>query len=226
MTSIPLKPQYGPTLGSCSSRAGARRLPTVRALAIAAGVGSAGADGRARAEPARRLLFARWRGAFQLRIQGPLSRQPQNPGGYVKVARSSGGKLEDSYAVAPLAIGSIAAASPASCRWPPLPTHARWQPASPPSGWKARARRASARRWPAIKCSTARLSTGTRLYGRDVILIPPHHGASEGVVHRDAQQRTGNDLKAGGKLGRARNAVEDVRVRLAVVPRDVPNVRV
>ena len=41
---------------------------------------------------------------FSFKYKG-LYRTAPDPGGYVKVARASGGRLEDSYAVAPLALG-------------------------------------------------------------------------------------------------------------------------
>ncbi len=182
MTSIPLKPQYGPTLGKTAGAALALGGSTVRALVIAAAVG---------------LL------ALMIALVLSLLNSSYSQGGAVPFSFEYRRPLQDSAKPGRLREGRarlrrqssrlhmlwrqsrsprIAVASPASCRWPPLPTRAGWPPASPLSGWKGRARLASARRWPAIRCSTPQTPRRKRLYGRDVILIPPHHGASEGVV--------------------------------------------
>jgi hypothetical protein len=181
MTSIPLKSQYCPTLGKLLEPRWRSAAPTVRALVIAAGVGLLALM----IALVLSLLNATYSqgGAvpFSFEYRSLYKTRP-NPGGYVKVARSSGGKLEDSYAVAPLAIGSYRGSVTGE-----LPLAA------------AAYTRTLATRFPAFRLEgegKTRISStlagyqvlysalvdGQKLYGRDVILIPAHHGASEGVV--------------------------------------------
>ncbi len=181
MTSIPLKPQYGPTLGKLLESRWRSAAPTMRALAIVAGVGLLALM----IALVLSLLNASYsRGgavpfSFEYRS---LYKTAPNPGGYVKVARSSGEKLEDSYAVAPLAIGSyrgsvtgqlpLAAAAythTLATRFPAfrLEGEGKTRISSTLAGYQV---------------LYSALVDGQKLYGRDVILIPPHQGASEGVV--------------------------------------------
>ena|ERR1700722_3748657 len=180
MTSIPLKPQYGPTLGRLLEPRWRSAAPAVRALAIAIGVGLLALM----IALVLSLLNASYSHggvvpfSFEYRS---LYKTAPNPGGFVKVARSSGGKLEDSYAVAPLAIGSyngsvtgelpLAAAVYAR-------TLATRFPAFRQEG-EGKTRISSTLAGYQVLYSA--LVDGQRLHGRDVILIP-HHGASEGVV--------------------------------------------
>jgi hypothetical protein len=181
MASIPLKPQYGPTLGKLLEPRWRSAAPTLRALAIAAGVGLLALM----IALVLNLLNASYSrgGAVPFSFEyKSLYKTGPNPGGYVKVARGSGGKLEDSYAVAPIAIGAYRGSVTGE-----LPLAA------------AAYTRTLATRFPAFRLEgegKTRISStlagyqvlysaivdGQRLYGRDVILIPPHHGASEGVV--------------------------------------------
>jgi hypothetical protein len=181
MTSIPLKPQYGPTLGKLLEPRWRSAAPTVRTLVIAAWVGLLALM----VALVLSLLNASYsRGGavpFGFEYRGLYKTAP-NPGGYVKVARSSGEKLEDSYAVAPLAIGSyrgsvtgqLPLAAAAYTR-----TLATRFPAFRLEG-EGKTRISSTLAGYDVLYST--LVNGQKLYGRDVILIPPHRGASEGVV--------------------------------------------
>ncbi len=103
MASIPLKQQYGPTLGKLLEPRWRAAAPLARAItitiaaaliALAVGV-------------VLTLLDANYshggRIPFSFNFRG-LYRTTPDPGGYVKVKRSSGGHLEDSYAVAPLVL--------------------------------------------------------------------------------------------------------------------------
>ncbi len=181
MTSIPLKPQYGPTLGKLLEPRWRSAAPIVRALAIAVGVGLLALM----IALVLSLLNASYSqgGAVPFRFEyRSLYKTAPNPGGYVKVARSSRGKIEDSYAVAPLAItpyrGSVSGELPLAAvaytrtlatRFPTfrLEGEGKTRISSTLAGYQV--------------LYTA-LVDGQRLYGRDVILIPPHDGASEGVV--------------------------------------------
>jgi hypothetical protein len=181
MASIPLKPQYGPSMGSLLEPRWRALAPGARALATAAGVGGLALT----IAIALSLLDASYSqgGAvpFGFEYRGLYKTAP-NPGGYVKVARSSGARLQDSYAVAPFSIGPYAGGVTGE-----LPLAA------------AVYTRQLAARFPDFRQEgegktrisstlagyevlyTARVN-GQKLYGRDVILIPPRRGAREGVV--------------------------------------------
>lgn len=181
MTSIPLKPQYGPTLGRLLEPRWRSAAAIVRALVITAGVGLLALM----IALVLGLLNASYSHAgavpFSFEYRSLYKTAP-NPGGYVKVARSSGEKLEDSYAVAPIVIarygGNVTGELPLAA---------------------AAYTRTLATRFPAFRLEgegKTRISStlagyqvlysafvdGQKLYGRDVILIPPHHGANQGVV--------------------------------------------
>jgi hypothetical protein len=181
MTSIPLKSQYGPTLGKLLEPRWRSAAPTARALVIAAGVGLL----VLMIALVLSLLGASYShgGAvpFSFEYRSLYKTRP-NPGGYVKVARSSGGKFQDSYAVAPLAIGAyrgsvtgelpLAAAAytrTLSTRFPAfrLEGEGKTRISSTLAGYQV---------------LYSALLDRQKLYGRDVILIPPHQGASTGVV--------------------------------------------
>jgi hypothetical protein len=115
MPAIPLKAQYGPTLGTLlRPRWRAARPLTRAAVRVAAALAGAALLGGALT-----LLDARYSHGgpvpFSFRYRG-LYRTAPDPGGYVKVARSSHGRLRDSFAVAPLRLppyaGSLAGALP------------------------------------------------------------------------------------------------------------------
>ena len=181
MTAIPLKPQYGPTLGRLLEPRWRSAAPTVRALVIAAGIGLLALM----IALVLSLLNASYsRGGavpFSFEYRSLYKTSP-NPGGYVKVARSSAGKLEDSYAVAPIAIapyrGSVTGELPLAAAAYTHTLAARF-PAFRLEG-EGKTRISSTLAGYQMLYST--LAGGQKLYGRDVILIPPHHGANQGVV--------------------------------------------
>jgi hypothetical protein len=178
MTSIPLKPQYGPTLGKLLEPRWRSAAPTLRALVIAAGVGLLALM----IALVLNLLNASYsRGgavpfSFEYRS---LYKTAPNPGGYVKVARSSGGKLEDSYAVAPIAIapyrGSVTGELPLAAAAYTRTLAARFPAFRLEGEGKTRISSTLA----GYQVLYSAIIDGQRLYGRDVILTPPHHGASE-----------------------------------------------
>jgi hypothetical protein len=176
-----LKPQYGPTLGRLLEPRWRAASSTIRAVVIAAGVALlALAVGGALS-----LLDASYshggKISFGFKYKG-LYRTTPNPGGYVKVARISGGRLRDSFAVAPIVLAPYAGSSTGE-----LPLFA------------AAYARKLARRFPAFELKgegkTRITSTlagydvryralveGHTMYGRDVMLLPPGHYVREGVV--------------------------------------------
>ncbi len=181
MTSIPLKPQYGPTLGKLLEPRWRSAAPTVRALAIAAGVGLLALM----IALVLSLLNASYSqgGAVPFSFEyRSLYKTPPNPGGYVKVARSSDGKLEDSYAVAPIAIaaysGSVTGELPLAAAAYTRTLATRFPAFRQEGEGKTRISSTLA----GYQVLYSAIVNGQRLYGRDVILIPPHHSAKEGVV--------------------------------------------
>jgi hypothetical protein len=181
MASVPLKPQYGPTLGTLFEPRWRSAAPAVRAIAIAAGVGVlALAIGAVLT-----LLDTRYshggRVPFSFKYKG-LYRTTTDPGGYVKVTRTSGARLEDSYAVAPILLGGYRGSVTGE-----LPLFA--------AGYT----RTLAKRFSRFRLEgegKTRISStlggydvlysalvdGRVMYGRDVMLLPERPFAREGVV--------------------------------------------
>lgn len=181
MASIPLKPQYGPTLGGLLAPRWRSSAPVARALVIVAGlallalvVGGVLTLLDASYSQGGRVPFS-----FKYRS---LYRTAPDPGGYVKVARRSGGRLEDSYAVAPLRLGGYRGSVTGE-----LPLFA--------AGYTHRL----AQRFAGFRLEgegKTRISStlggydvlysaivdGHKLHGRDVMLLPPGSGVREGVV--------------------------------------------
>jgi hypothetical protein len=118
---------------------------------------------------------------FSFKYKG-LYRTAPDPGGYVKVARYSDGRLEDSYAVGPLRLGAYSGSVTAE-----LPLYA--------SGYVRRlVRRFSEFRLEqegktrisstlgGYDIRYSAILSGRRVYGRDVMLLPSRMGAREGVI--------------------------------------------
>jgi hypothetical protein len=181
MASIPLREQYGPTLGKLLEPRWRSAAPAVRAVTLAVCVGVLALL----VGMVLTLLDARYsqggRLPFSFEYRG-LYRTTPDEGGYVKVTRSSGGRLEDSYAVGPLRLGYYQGSVTGE-----LPIFA--------AGYT----RALARRLPDFRLEgegKTRISStlggydvlyralvdGQEMYGRDVMLLPERKGAREGVV--------------------------------------------
>lgn len=181
MASIPLKPQYGPTLGKLLEPRWRSAAPAVRAIALVVGVGVLALV----IGVVLTLLDSSYshggRVPFSFRYKG-LYRTTPNPGGYVKVVSTSGGRLKSSYAVAPLVLGRYSGNVSGE-----LPLYA--------TGYS----RMLAERFPGFRLEgegKTRISStlggydvlysalvkGHKMYGRDVMLLPERHGAREGVV--------------------------------------------
>jgi hypothetical protein len=181
MASLPLKPPYGPTLGELLEPRWRSAAPAVRALVVATAVGI---FALAIATVLTLLDTTYSHGGavpFSFKYKG-LYRTTPDPGGYVKVARGAGGRLEDSYAVAPLTLGAYRGSITGE-----LPLFA--------AGYA----RTLARRFAHFRLEgegKTRISStlggydvlysalvdGRKLYGRDVMLLPERRAAREGVV--------------------------------------------
>jgi hypothetical protein len=181
MTSIPLKPQYGPSLGRLLEPRWRSLAPAVRALVTAAGVLLLALM----VALVLSLLGASYsHGApvpFSFEYRGLYKTKP-NPGGYVKVQRGSAGKLKDSYAVAPIAIapytGSVTGELPLTAATYVHTLAARFPGFRLEGEGKTRISSTLA----GYDLLYSAVVDGQKLYGRDVILVPPRHGAQAGVV--------------------------------------------
>jgi hypothetical protein len=178
MASVPLKPQYGPTLGKLLEPRWRSAAP---AVAIAAGIGLLALA----IAVVLGLLDAGYshggRVPFSFKYKG-LYRTATEPGDYVTLVRTSHGLLQDSYAVAPLVL-------------PPYRGEASGELPVFATGYtNALARRLSHFRLEGegktrISSTLAgydvlytALVDGRTMYGRNVMLLPGGHGVREGVV--------------------------------------------
>jgi hypothetical protein len=184
MPTIPLKPQYGPTLGRLLEPSWRAARPLTRRLVLAA---------------AFALLVLLIAGVlslldvgyshggavpFSFRYRG-LYRTAAGPGEYVKVARSAHGQLQDSFAVAPLRLapysGSVTGALPLQAAGYVRSLERRF------AGFRLRGE-GKTRITSTLAGYDVRYSAildGRRMSGRDVILLgsgptPPH--VRDGVV--------------------------------------------
>jgi hypothetical protein len=181
MASVPLKPQYGPTLGTLLAPRWRAAAPAGRALAIVGGVAVLALA----VAFALSLLDARYSHGgpvpFSFKYRS-LYRAAPDPDAYVKVTHSAGGRLEDSYAVAPMRLGAYEGNVSGE-----LPVFA--------AGYT----HALAERFAHFRFEgegKTRISStlggyevlysafldGRTMHGRDVMLLPERPGAREGVV--------------------------------------------
>jgi hypothetical protein len=181
MTSIPLKAQYGPTLGRLLEPRWHAARPAVRGLAIAAGA----ALSIALILAVLSLLDAGYsRGGavpFSFRYRG-LYRTTPDPGGYVKVARGAHGQLEDSFAVGALRIapyaGSVTGVLPLRAAAYIRVLQRRFVGFRLQSEGKTRITSTLA----GYDVRYSVLIDGRRLSGRDIFLLPSGRHVREGVV--------------------------------------------
>src|SRR5580700_9155927 len=102
MAAVPMKPQYGPTLGVLLSPRWRAASPLARRAVILAGVGLLTLALLAVLTLENATFSHGGRVPFHFSYRG-LYRVAADPGGYVKVERRRpDGRLEDSYAVDPL----------------------------------------------------------------------------------------------------------------------------
>ncbi len=181
MTTLPLRPEYRPTLPQLLAPSWQRASRAVRWLVIAAAavlvVGVAALV--LTLLPARISYGGPVPFSFSYR---DLYRTAPDPGGYVKVARfTRGGRLEDSFAVEPLALppyqGEQSGEEPLYASGFVRSLAARSQGFELLGEGKTRVNLA-----PAYNIFYTTLVGGETMYGRDVLLVPERLGAREGVV--------------------------------------------
>lgn len=181
MPSVPLKPQYGPTLGRLLEPRWRSSAPIVRVLTITAAVVLLALV----VGGALTLLNASYshggKVPFRFKYKG-LYRTTPNPGGYVKVAHSSGGRLQSSFAVAPIVLapyeGSVTGELPLFAASYTHTLSARFAHFKLQGEGKTRITSTLA----GYDVRFTALVDGRTMYGRDVMLLPPGAHVREGVV--------------------------------------------
>jgi hypothetical protein len=180
MVAVPMKPEYGPTLGRLLSPRWRAASPLLRAAILAAGVGLLALLIGAALTLENATYSHGGKVPFGFAYRS-LYRVAPDPGGYVKVQRHrADGALEDSYAVEPLSLPLYAGELSGE-----LPLYA--------SGYiRALARRRAAfvlrgegktrvNGVPAYQVLYTAIVDGRPMYGRDVLLLPERRGVREGV---------------------------------------------
>jgi hypothetical protein len=180
MATVPLKPQYGPTLGRLLAPRWHAAGGVVRGAVIAAGIGlvALAVGALLTLEPAK--ISHGGAVPFHFSYRG-LYRTAPAPGGYVRVQRRARGRLEDSFAVAPLRLPPYAGGLSGE-----LPLYA--------SGYI----RALSRKYgsfvlrgegktrvntvPAYNVFYTATVQGRKMYGRDVLLLPEGSRVRDGVA--------------------------------------------
>jgi hypothetical protein len=181
MASVPLKPQYGPTLGRLLEPCWRSAAPVVRAFILASAAGLLVLV----VATVLALLDASYSHGgpvpFGFKYKG-LYRTTPDPGGYVKLTRTAGARLEDSYAVAPLRLGRYTGSVTGE-----LPLFAAGYMRTLASRFshlriegEGKTRISSTLGGYQVLYSTP--LHGRLYYGRDVMLLPERRGARQGVV--------------------------------------------
>lgn len=181
MAAVPIKPEYGPTLGRLLSPAWRSASRPVRSLVIAALAGLLALVIAAVLTLENATFSHGGRVPFSFSYRS-LYRVTPDPGGFVKVQRHrSGGRLEDSFAVEPLTLppysGSLSGELPLYAARYIRMLGQRYSDFVLRGEGKTRVNTV-----PGYHVMyTARLD-GQTLWGRDVLLLPQRPGAREGVV--------------------------------------------
>ena len=181
MATIPLKPQYGPTLGTLLAPRWHAAPRAVRILVRAAGIGLLALAIAATLTLWPATYSHGGPAPFHFSYRG-LYRTTPEPGQYVRIDRRDGdGRLEDSFAVSPLRLPPYGGGLSGE-----LPVYA--------SGYIDRLRakftgfalrgegKTRVNTVPAYNIFyTARIE-GREMYGRDVLLLPEGEGVRDGVA--------------------------------------------
>jgi hypothetical protein len=177
---VPIKPEYGPTLGGLLAPRWRRSSGLSRALAIATGVALAvGVLG---------AVLTLWDASFHR--EGPvpfhfsytgLYASTPEPGGYVRIERLRGGRLEDSFAVAPLRLppytGQLSGELPLYA-----PVYVRALAARRADFELVGEGHSRLNTYYAYSVFYTTLFDGRRMFGRDVLLLPERPGVRDGVA--------------------------------------------
>jgi hypothetical protein len=187
MAAVPIKAQYGPTLGRLLSPRWRAASPALRVAAIVSGVLLLAVAIVAVAELLNRSFSHAGRVPFSFNYRG-LSRVAPDPGGYVKLEhRGADGRLEDVFAVQPLRLPAYSG-SPAG----ELPVYATGYIRGLSRGYPQFVLRGEGflrsvgttkvSGPPGYSVFYSASVEGRKMYGRDELLVPERPGAREGVV--------------------------------------------
>lgn len=180
MIAVPIKAQYGPTLGRLLSPRWRAASATARGLVTAAGVALLAAFVAAVLTLENATFSHGGRVPFSFAYRS-LYRVAPDPGGYVKIQRRhSDGTLEDSYAVEPLALppysGELSGELPVYAAGYIRGLQQR------DAGFVLRGEgKTRVNAVPAYQVLYTATVEGRTMYGRDVLLLPESAGAREGV---------------------------------------------
>jgi hypothetical protein len=180
MATIPLKPQYGPTLGRLLTPRWNAAPRTVRGVVIVAGCGLV--------VFAIALTFTLLPAKFSYGGAAPfhfsyrgLYRTARQPGEIVRIERRAGGRLEDSYAVSSLRLPPYAGGVSGE-----LPLYASGYIGSLRGKFGGFVLRGEGKTRvntvPAYDVLYTATVEGREMYGRDVLLLPERTGARDGVA--------------------------------------------
>jgi hypothetical protein len=180
MAAVPIKPQYGPTLGRLLSPRGQAASALARAVVIAACAGALALIVGAVLTLENATFAHRGRVPFSFSYRS-LYRVPADPGGFVKLQRRrADGTLEDSFAVQPLTLPFYAGALSGE-----LPVYAEGYIRSLSSRDEAFVLRGEGKTRvnsvPAYNVIYTTRINGQTMWGRDLLLLPDRPGAREGV---------------------------------------------
>ncbi len=182
MPAVPLKREYGPTLGELLAPRWRRVAWPVRALVVAAGVLLALALAGAIAKFEHPILSHGGAVPFSFSYPG-LYRASPEAGGYAKVQRFQRGRLEDSFAVGPLVLPPYRGEQSAALAL--FATGYIDRLASRYHGFRLRgegwSQVDSVSVYAVYNVFYTAAVRGRRMYGRDVLLLPERPGARRGV---------------------------------------------
>lgn len=180
MPAVPIKPEYGPTLGRLLSPRWRAASPLVRGIVvalivalIALAIGAFLTLENAHFSRGGKLPFSfNYRGLY---------RAAPDPGEYVKLERHvSDGRLEDSFAVRPLLLPPYSGALTGE-----LPLYAAGYIRSLRGRYEGFVLRGEGKTRvnavPAYQVVYTAVVQGRTMYGRDVLLLPQRPGARQGV---------------------------------------------
>ncbi|HEV7562579.1 MAG TPA: hypothetical protein VGO24_03675 [Solirubrobacterales bacterium] len=177
---MPMKPEYGPTLGRLLSPRWRAASPTLRRVVISGGLCLVAALVAAVLTLENASFTHGGRVPFSFAYRS-LYRVAPDPGGYVKIQRRrANGALEDSYAVEPLTLppytGELSGELPVYAAGHIRELERR------NSGFVLRGEgKTRVNAVPAYQVLYTATVEGRPMYGRDVLLLPERPGAREGV---------------------------------------------
>lgn len=180
MVAVPIKPEYGPTLGRLLSPRWRAASPLIRGIVVALMIGLPALAIGAFLTLENAHFSHGGKVPFSFSYRG-LYRVAPDPGGYVKLERhASNGRLEDSFAVAPLVLPPYSGALTGE-----LPLYAAGYIRSLRRRYERFVLRGEGKTRvnavPAYNVLYTAVVQGHTMYGRDVLLLPQRPGAREGV---------------------------------------------